>query len=292
MQTNKKSNKKSSTFSETKKDFKIAWQLLKDNYKAFIETEIFAGLAFIVTLFALSSILMVVVALIPSISVSDFFGRVSDNFGISIVFRMLMGFIAISTFYAFMNCQHGLAYDIMSSGEMFAEFKNSFAYFKRFWWQYPLLTFGLFIMNGIFSGFSRIKNPGPNFHNLTFDFVQIILFLGKLILFFIWFILFIHTFPSLTSQGNFKRSFIESFRIVKNNPKRILSTWGTYFLVFIVPTLTLGILMEIFGIIFLYVMFGIAFIILIIIGFPMLALIALGIYNNVEFQRFKPDLEE
>ncbi|MHA1511744.1 MAG: hypothetical protein ACTSRX_08495, partial [Promethearchaeota archaeon] len=76
-----KTNKKSSTFADTKKDFKIAWQLLKGNYKAFIGTEIFAGLAFILTLFALGSILMVIVALIPSISVSDFFGRVSDNFG-------------------------------------------------------------------------------------------------------------------------------------------------------------------------------------------------------------------
>ncbi|MHA1476441.1 MAG: hypothetical protein ACTSQ5_14800, partial [Promethearchaeota archaeon] len=255
-----KTNKKSSTFADTKKDFKIAWQLLKGNYKAFIGTEIFAGLAFILTLFALGSILMVIVALIPSISVSDFFGRVSDNFGISILFRLLMGFIAISIFYAFLNSQHGLAYDIMSSGEMFAEFKNSFAYFKRFKWQYPVLSFTLFIMNGIFSAIFRMDASDPPFHDITFDFVQIIIILGELIILFIWFILFIHTFPSLTSQGNFKRSFIESIRIIKSNPKRIISTWGTYFLIFVVPILIIGILAGIYGLIFFYVIFGILFI--------------------------------
>jgi len=290
MQTNV--SKKSSTFSDTKKDFKIAWQLFKSNYKAFIGTETFAVLAVILTLFALGSILMVFVALIPSISVNDIFDRVSDNFGISMAFRLLMGLIVISIFYAFLNSQHGLAYDIMSSGEMFAEFKNSFTYFKRFWWQYPLLSFALFLLNGISSVAFRMDGSGPPFHDITIDFVQIVIIFGELILFFIWFILFIHTFPSLTSQGNFKQSFIESFRIIKSNPKRIISTWGTYFLIFIVPLIVLGILAELYGLIFLYILFGIVFILVTIFGFPMLSLIACGIYNNVEFERFKSDSEE
>ena len=291
MQTN--TNKKSSTFADTKKDFKIAWQLLKSNYKAFIGTEIFAVLAFLLTLFVLGSILVVIVALIPSITLSDFFGQVSDNFGISRVFRMLIGLIAISIFYAFLNSQHGLAYDIMSSGEMFAEFKNSFTYFKRFWWQYPLLTFTLFIINGFFSVIFRMEDSHPPiFHDITLDFVQIVLMIGELILFFTWFLLIFHSFPSLTSQGNFKRSFTESFRIIKSNPKRLISTWGTYFLIFIVPILTLGILAEVYGFIFLYVIFGIVFVLVTMFGFPMLSLIACGIYNNVEFQRFKLDSEE
>jgi len=290
MQTIKKSS--TSTFSETKKDFKVAWQLLKGNYKAFIGTETFAGLAFITTLFILGSIMMLIAALIPSLSLSDFYDRFSENFGISQVFRMLIGLIAISIFYAFLNSQHGLAYDIMSSGEMFAEFKNSFTYFKRFWWQYPVLSFTLFIMNFIFSPILRMDGSDPPFHDITFDFVQIIIILGELIIFFIWFILFIHTFPSLTSQGNFKRSFIESIRIFNSNPKRIISTWGTYFLIFVVPLIVLGILAEVYGFIFLYILFGIDFILVTMLGIPMLSLIACGIYNNVEFQRFNPDPEE
>ncbi len=287
-------NKKSSTFSETKKDFRIAWQSLKDNFKAFLVTEIFAVLAFILTLFILGSILIITVSLIPSVSLGDFFGQFSDGIEMPKIFRMLFGLIAFAIFFAFLNCQHGLAYNIMSSGEMFAEFKNSFTYFKRFWWQYPLLTFALFIINGIVSGGIRIEGsgPGPLFHDITFDFIQIVLTFGRIILFFISFNLFIHTFPSLTSQGKFKRSFIESFRIIKSNPKRIISTWGTYFLIFIVPIITLGILAEIYGFIFLYILFGIDFILITIFGFPMLTLIARGVYNNVEFQRFKPDQGE
>ncbi|QEE14434.1 hypothetical protein DSAG12_00247 [Promethearchaeum syntrophicum] len=290
MQTNKKSS--TSTFSDTKKDFKVAWQLLKGNYKAFIGTETFAGLAFIITLFILGSILMLIVALIPSLSVSDFFGRISENFGISMVFRLLMGLIAISIFYAFLNSQHGLAYDIMSSGEMFAEFKNSFTYFKRFWWQYPILSFSLFIINGLFSVLFRMDGSGPPFHDIDMDFVQIIIILGEVIFFFIWFIFFIHTFPSLTSQGNFKRSFIESIRIIKSNPKRIISTWGTYFLIFVVPIIIIAILAEVYGFIIFYVLLGILFILVSLFGFPMLSLLACGIYNNVEFKRFKQKLKE
>ena len=88
------------------------------------------------------------------------------------------------------------------------------------------------------------------------------------------------------------QSFIESFRIIKSNPKRLISTWGTYFLIFVVPLIVLGILAEVYGLIFLYVLFGIVFILVTIFGFPMLSLIACGIYNNVEFERFKPDSEE
>ena len=285
-------NQKTSILSETKRDFRIAWQSLKDNFKAFLATELFAALAFILTIFILGSILIIVVSLIPSVSLSDFAGQLSDNFGISHIFRFLTGLIAFSLFNAFLNCQHGLAYDIMSSGEMFAEFKNAFTYFKRFWWQYPLLTFVLLIYNSLFSTGPRIEGSGPNFLDITFDFIQILIIIGKLILFFIWFIIFIHTFPSLTSQGNFKRSFIESFRIIKSNPKRIISTWGFYFLIFIVPIILLGILVGVYEYTVLYVICGIIFILITLIGIPMLSLIACGIYNNVEFQRFKPYSEK
>ncbi len=292
MQTNTKSNQKSSTFSETKMDFKIAWQSLKGNYKAFIGTVIFAGLALFITLITLTSILILIVALIPTISVDEFFGKFSNNFGLSRIFRILIGLIAISIFYAFLNSQHGLAYDIMSSGEMFTEFKNSFAYFKKYWWQYPLLTFFLMIINTLFSLGYRFENSGSHIHNYPINIIQISLNIGELILFFIWFLLFIHTFPSLTSQGSFKRSYTESLRIIKSNPKRVISTWGTFFMIFVIPLITLGFFAEHFINLYLAIAFGIDFIFVIFIGFPMLSLLARGIYNNVEFQRFKPDLEE
>ena len=67
---------------------------------------------------------------------------------------------------------------------------------------------------------------------------------------------------------------------------------GNLFLDFIVPIFALGILAEIYGFIFLYILFGIDFILITIFGFPMLTLIARGVYNNVEFQRFNPDQGE
>ena len=57
--------------SETRKDFKVSWQLFKANYKAFIATEIFAILAFFIVNAIIISIIVLIFVLSPDLVLAD-----------------------------------------------------------------------------------------------------------------------------------------------------------------------------------------------------------------------------
>ncbi len=281
-------------FTDTKKDFKNSWHLFKENYRAFLSTEFFAFLSFIIIEIIMFSVISLIYYIVPSLSIEDLWFNFSYNFNISHIFIFIFFFFALIILFAFLNCQNGLAYDIMSSGEMFAEFKSSFTYFRRYWWQYFFLT--IFILMGGFWGmiiFDFGNNTMNSSQIITLDALQIGRIIIIFLLFFIWFVIFINTLPSITAQGSLKHCFIESYRILRKNAKRLFTTWGLFFLIFIVPPFTINIIIITFlpsllSTFFILVLLGLPVLFLVIIGFPMLSLIATGIYNNAEFTRFKP----
>jgi hypothetical protein len=181
----------------------------------------------------------------------------------------------------------------MSSGDMYAEFKSSFSYFAQNWWKYILLS----IITGTISMGAFIDPRMRPDHAPDMSFLNtgiIILMIGFLILGFLWHSLTIQSLASINVQKSFIKALIESFRIFKANPKRVLSTWGIYFLLFTIP----GIVYEIV-ITFRYpsieqplliIPFVILFNLLVIfIGLPLRSLLTTGLYNNIEFDRFHPD---
>ena len=285
---------KSTKVSETKADFKISWQFLKANYKSFLATELFAFLAFILVISIMMGILVLIFVLSPGLEVTDLvFDRAKD---LDITFRvwLIVPILAYLTMVGFLYCQLGLAYDIFTSGDMFTEFKKAFSYFKEHWWKYILLTFvtgfSFFIPDHIMQ--KRIEvSPWASLGSIV-----IILEVIRYLVIFIILVVFSNTLPSVTAQGNLKNSFKESFRIVKKEWKRLLKTWGIYFLIFIAPSLIIsGVSYLAFpvleGTVWIEVIRGIAIIFQVyklFIGFPMMALIATRIYNSVEFERFKP----
>ncbi len=273
------------TFSETKKDFRNAWTSLKENYRAFLSTEIFAGLAFLITIILTSLTVGTIASLLTSIPPREIYTNFGSNFVVSHIVRIGIMMLCMWIFFGFLNCQFGLAHEIMSSGEMYAEFKSSFGYFKKFWWQYPVLTF--VIMS------ATILMP----LNFRFDIFlvnnSLVFALLVAIIFFLWFIIFISTLPSVTFQGNFKHAFIESFRMVKGDFKRLVSTWGIFFLVFFAPGFLIMIMSALSSSwIFYYVLSFVYTIILAFVGFPFMSLLATGLYKNVEIDRFKPLIEQ
>ncbi|NVM01989.1 MAG: hypothetical protein HWN67_06615 [Candidatus Helarchaeota archaeon] len=200
-----------------------------------------------------------------------------------------------------MSCQYGLAYDIMSSGDMFAEFKGSFTYFRRHWWQYSLLM--ILISWGIFiPGRDPLPPPNRPFLNLLIyvsienDILSIRRDIIGVIFYFFWFLIFINTIPSITAGKNFKNSFGESFRIFRNYPKRLITTWGIFFLIFFIPLITSITISRLVFQPFVYSpLFQILrlitttlWFIFIFIGSPMMSLIATRIYNSVDLQNFEP----
>lgn len=280
---------------KTRDYFKNSWIMLKENYKAFIFTEIFAVFAFIAFLTLSALIVMIVVTLIPNFTLQELSELISERFQVSGPFRLyfVLGFLII--LMGFVNCQFGLANDIMNSGEMYAEFRGSFNYFKNHWWQYFILTVLIQGIGGVLHGPFPLFRRDPLFSRTDFlnsIFFFILVQIIQIILYFTWFILTIHAFPSVTSKNSLQRSFKESYQILKHNPKTIFKTWGLYYLVFRLPV-------KIADILLVYIDFknadmqiwqfllGIPFLIEILIGFPLLSLITTGIYHNSPITKIK-----
>ncbi len=276
--------KNSNTFLETKRDFRNAWLLLRENFKAFLSTQIFALLAFILGIIFLVIIIIFILILNPSFSFEIIEDHHEKGPNIFVIF---VGLLLLWVFYGFLSCQHGLANDIVSSGEMYAEFRGSFKYYKKYWWQYPILT---------------LLTQGPNlvwpvsYRNAFLEetilpiYLYVLLMIILLVFTFIMFIFFIHTFPSLTYQGNLKNSFIESTRIFRVNKKRVIITWGLFFLIFVIPGMIISFTLMYYYDVYNWILpiWIIYMLFVAIFQFPMMTLLASGLYRNIEFERFKP----
>ncbi len=265
--------------------FKNSWLMLKENYRAFIFTELFAIFAFITTMvISVGTLLFIVRVFPPHITPFEFMTQMSNQYELSIIFRISVSFITGIVFIGFMNSQFGLANDIINSGDMFAQFKGSFTYFKKNWWQFYILTLLLFVFAWIIPGsfgYSRDNPPLP----INLSPGEILLFWVNIILFFFWFIVVIHAFPSLVYKNNLLLAVKESFLIFKKDFRSITKTWSIFFIFFTVPPIlavifgiivhppsVIGHVMPVFALIFALVM--------LFLGFPFTTLLATGIYNN------------
>ncbi len=279
--------------SEVKLDLKISWKMLKANYRAFLMTELFVFISFIIAFLLAGGIFAIIITSIPSLTFSEVLADIKskENIRYSIIGSVFMG-ISHTLVVSFLNCQYGLAYDIMSSGDMFSEFKRAFKYFRRFWWQYML--FSLISVGSIFiprrRGYFRSEEITSSIY---FDIGIIVV---QLMIYFIFTVISSGTLPSVTAQGSFKNSFVETIRILRKHPERILKTWGTYFFIFIFPVVAISFVrMElhyflgtnkwflIFDIIVLLL-----YLVYLFVGYPLKTLISTRIYNSIDFERFKP----
>ena len=185
-----------SLWEEVKLDYVFSWKLLKQNYKAFFLTEIFAiG----ITIFFVISLALVLTF---------------SNIKLNTLDQTIIGIIFIAFVFSyniFISCQYGLAYDIFSSGNMYAEFRGSFKYFRHYWWQYLII--------GILKSLFNL----PNSFNLIwfFDFfVQIFILM---------------MYPSITDKGLIFISIKDSLFIYMKNIKRIVLSLGIFYFLFNFP---------------------------------------------------------
>ncbi len=279
--------------SEVKLDYKISWKLLKANYRAFLMTELFVFISFILALLLAGGIFAMVIASVPSLTFSGVISNIKnrDDIRYSIIGTIFMG-ITHTLVVSFLNCQYGLAYDVMSSGDMFSEFKRAFKYFQRFWWQYML-----FSLISVVSIFIPRRREYLEFNEITSNiYFDIGIMVIQLMIYFIFIVISSGTLPSVTAQGSFKNSFVETFRILRKHPMRILKTWGTYFFIFIFPIVALSFVrMELHNFLGpnrLFLIFDIfallLYLVYLFIGYPLKTLISTRVYNSVDFERFKP----
>lgn len=264
-------------------DIKVSLSLLKENWKAFVSTEIFALAAFIFFIIGISLVLFINRLFIPT----DFPRPTAPNFlVIRAPFYILI--FSVLIFYTFISSTYGLSHDIIISGDQFTEFENSFTYFKRHFVAYFLLSLLiLWIPMAIeidfhFRNFIEVTNDifasGNNFDLIIDAFT---LYSAQYLLF----VLLNLTLPSITDKGSLVKAFKQNFNILIHNPKRIIASWGIYFIIFSLPSFILIIItFTIIRFIFsdLFFIIGILSLILVlssvIIGYPIMSLIATRIY--------------
>lgn len=289
---NLNNNIKSDDPKESFKDIKNSLALLRDNYSAFFKTEIFAFICGIITSIAIIILLYFIMFLMYQFSFEAFLVFLITQGRSSIYYRFFVAFMNQLVFSIFLRTQYGLAYDIMSSGDMFTEFRNIFKYFKKHWWQYvifDLITLGVpeFVRISFWPGehqSSDIEIRGPLYGgNIAVGMAFALLF-----------ILLSGVLPSLTRQGSLIFAIKENFRLIKNNYKRIIISWTLFFLIFEFPIYIVSVF-----IITYYYLLEVWFVVVLVLGtvlfnffiiYPLSTLMATGIYNNSEFERFRPDL--
>jgi hypothetical protein len=175
--------------------------------------------------------------------------------------------------YTFMWCQYGLAHDIMSSGDYCTEGKRVIYFYKKFWAPYLVLSIIINFPNIIGSLFKF-----PFFMDLM---------IIRPVFDFIFFVLFIETFPILTSGKRFREAIKENFRVFAKTPFRIIFTWLIFYLIFQIPSFLIQnphiwfnnvfpFEFQLDYLIFKAIMiFGLSF-----FGFSLMAFISTRIYNS------------
>ncbi len=275
-------------FSESFEDFRISVKLLKENSNAFLLTELFSFASVIMVAVSMAILVILITFLVPTLSFKPWYENI-----VLIISGILFTFFAILILFSFLGCQYGLAFDIMSSGDMFAEFKGSFTYFRHHWKEYTFLTVLIGWVGTLLPLDIRITAEILPLNDDTIFLIGRLFFQAAF--YFLWFVLLINTLPSISAQGSLKGSFIESYRIFRKDSTRLFKTWLTYFLIFIGPTILLLLIsMVLYNLINSPLVWDIIMIIRIslftfffLIGSPLMALIATRIYNTVEFEKYE-----
>ncbi|MFX0015997.1 MAG: hypothetical protein ACFFB2_15965 [Promethearchaeota archaeon] len=196
---------------------------------------------------------------------------------LSLIFFLLLSY-ARTTF--------GLTYDIMTSGELYTEFRRSLTYFKKFWLYFILLSLpyaliiGLDQLFGLFSLLELIQSHDGNRNLLVI--IKIVVYLFDFLLY----ISLIEIFPSIIVVKNLRQSITENFTIASQNFNRLFYSIGTYYIAFRGPMFLVDITRILIvanetTFLFFNIIFAIVAFINALIGLPILSLISTRIYNTI-----------
>ena len=277
--------KSQNSFHESYIDMKVSLSLLKENWQAFAKTELFALVAF--TSFI---ILATVLFLLYGLDVHPDMGRPRPlrPFHGRLPFYIIIGSVLV--FYAFISSTYGLSHDIIISGDQFTEFENSFTYFKRHFFYYIFLSILILWIPIAFELDFHFHNFFEVIPDLQRNEIELILDAFSIYLFqYLLFILLNLTLPSITNDGKLIKAFKENFSILIKNPKRIIASWGIFFVFVSLPSfifLIIAILLLRFFLPTLFFLMGVIIFVLVlssvILGYPIMSLIATRIYATTE----------
>ncbi len=242
-------------------DFKLSFSLLKSNFKP---------------IFWLCLIRIIVVY-----GVDHFFKFIIRTKLYRIFYRipiptinLIVSFFPSIISFGFWGAIIGLSYDIMSSGDGFAELKKSFYYIKKYWFRFVILSFLVNIVTFFLRYLvPRYVNFGQALLIRTFSFF--------------WALLFFEISAALVSRNNFVLAFKDNFYLLSKHFLRILKMFTLYYLIFMVVRIFIG-----YSLYYLFpndfIEYNTALTVLYVlnivesfIGAPIFAFLSIGLYNEV-----------
>ncbi|MHA1731254.1 MAG: hypothetical protein ACTSU5_04890 [Promethearchaeota archaeon] len=269
---------------ETKVDFRLSWRMYRDNWKALVGAQLTGITVFFATI-------------VGTFLLFDFFFfqdgspafEGSTPAEVILLVRILV-VPALIVLYAFFGSLFGLSYEIMSGGDLFANYRETFRYFRRYWWRYVLLSMWLNLFGLLIPLVSVhvLGTIGPGRAEVSVELPVSGVFN------FFWFAMFLLTFPSLTASGHLRESFRENWHLFWKNPSRVLLTYFTYFLVFELPNIIFALFFAHYysggtsAAPWVLVTFAIAVVVSslyrLFVGYPMLSLLSTRVYNSLKLR--------
>ena len=277
-------------FTESITDIRIAVKTYLEYKRAYILTFIIFLIGIFLLSFTGTSIFRFVI--------SENYFQLEEAIRVLLTLILLLIFLLIFfSLLSYTRTIFGLSNDIITSGDLFTEFRRSISYFKKYWLYFTLLTapYGLFIfIEQLFSSFSLLEIIRSQEGNQQFFIpLKIIVYSFDLMLF----VAFIEIFPSLIEVKKLRYSIDENFLILRQNFRRVFFSVAFYYLTFRGPMFIIDITrflivnseesFFLFNYIFLIsAMFNV------LIGLPILSLIATRIYNTTILKsRTEPFIE-
>jgi hypothetical protein len=228
VESNTKNSSKSHEESSFKRELLISWQLFKENWRTLISYGLFAiiGSYFVIT-FIMIFVMILLIRIFDAMHLNISIELFSDIAMIITIPQMIISF-------ALYGCVYGLTYDIICSGDEFAEFKGAFAYFKKFWFQYVIISIfqgGFNLVLSIYMTPDLTSNEPMSMPFANFILINVFgYFIGM-----IWYFAFCITMPSVTAHGSLKRAFQENFAVVRENKNRIIKVGLFYTICVSIP---------------------------------------------------------
>ena len=218
---NKIGSKSQSHTHEALVDLRLSWNLYKANFRVFLGAQLINILIFLFLYYPW-----------------EFWLRYNLHLDLdyNLTFLSIRSLIGLILILIFFGCSFGLSYDIMSGGDQFIELRGFFHYFRRYWWQYILLSVllisGKLIYNIIVV---LIVGNDPIEDVLYWTYIYDIIIITEKFFLFVWVTVFIQIFPSLTAQKGIKHAVRENFHLLRFNSRRIFASLFLFFIIFDFP---------------------------------------------------------
>ncbi|GAB4318713.1 MAG: hypothetical protein Kow0069_21990 [Promethearchaeota archaeon] len=210
---------------EVKLDFTLAFGSFRANWRAFVGAQLLGIAAFSMTIFATMG---VVHAFVPLSQFVDATSSGAPWVLVTVSLAVLPAFVVLN---AFLGSQFGLAFDVMSSGDEFAEVRGALAYFRRYWWRYVaasawVVGVGQVVPNAWLAHSLLAGSEGA---------AWVARFAAAGAYYGVWFCCTAMTFPALTATGSLTAASKANLKLLRTKARRVLLPLAVYFLAFELP---------------------------------------------------------